>query len=59
MRELEARLQRSWRPTAAAIYQNWFDYLKARKADRQTPIAPRRRAWRDRRSRRPRPVVAT
>ncbi len=52
MRELEARLEQHWRGTAVAIYENWFDYLKQRKAERQTTIAPRRRAWRDRRARR-------
>lgn len=52
IRELEGRLGSSWRGAAVAIYENWFDYLKERKAERQTPIAPRRRAWRDRRSRR-------
>jgi len=59
MRELDARLESSWRGAAAAIYENWFAYLKERKADRQTPAPPRRRAWRDRRSRRPRPNVAS
>jgi len=55
MRALEASLQGRWRSTAVAIYENWFDYLKERRADRQTLVAPRRSAWR---SRRPRPVVA-
>jgi homoserine O-succinyltransferase/O-acetyltransferase len=50
IRELEARLERRWRSTAVAIYENWFDYLKQGKVDRQTSLAPRRRAWRDRRS---------
>ncbi|MGA8612016.1 MAG: homoserine O-succinyltransferase [Xanthobacteraceae bacterium] len=59
IRELEARLNGNWRRAAAAIYENWFDYLKERKAERQSPMAPRRRAWRDRRSRRPRPTVVS
>jgi homoserine O-succinyltransferase/O-acetyltransferase len=52
MRELEAGLGSRWHDAATAIYENWFDYLKERKAERQTPLAPRRRAWRDRRNRR-------
>ena len=52
MRELEAGLTSNWRAAAAAIYENWFEYLKERKAERQTPIQPRRRTWRDRRSQR-------
>jgi homoserine O-succinyltransferase/O-acetyltransferase len=59
MRELDARLESRWHSAAAAIYENWFDYLKERKADRQAPIAPRRRAWRDRRSRRARPTAVS
>jgi homoserine O-succinyltransferase/O-acetyltransferase len=59
MRELEAGLESRWRSAAVAIYENWFDYLKERKAERQTPIAPRRRAWRDRRARRVRPTVVS
>jgi homoserine O-succinyltransferase/O-acetyltransferase len=50
MRELAARLPNRWRSAAAAIYENWFDYLRECKADRQTPIPPGRRAWHDRRS---------
>jgi homoserine O-succinyltransferase/O-acetyltransferase len=59
MRELEGRLESKWRSAAAAIYENWFDYLKERKADRQMPVAPRRRAWRDRRSRRADPTAVS
>jgi homoserine O-succinyltransferase/O-acetyltransferase len=59
MRELDARLESRWRSTAAAIYENWFEYLKEHKADRQTPVAPRRRAWRDRRSRRAGPTAVS
>jgi homoserine O-succinyltransferase len=59
MRELDGRLESGWRSAAAAIYENWFDYLKERKADRQTPIAPRRRTWRDRRSRRAGPTAVS
>lgn len=50
MGELEASLQSRWRGAAAAIYQNWFAYLKESKADQRTPIAPQR-AWRGRRVR--------
>jgi homoserine O-succinyltransferase len=49
---LEAKLDSSWRGAATAIYENWFDYLKERKADQQAPIPPRRDACRDRRVRR-------
>jgi homoserine O-succinyltransferase/O-acetyltransferase len=46
-RALETGIAASWRPTAIAIYENWFDYLKGRKAERRPPNLPRRRAWRD------------
>jgi homoserine O-succinyltransferase/O-acetyltransferase len=46
-RSLEAGIAASWRPAAIAIYENWFDYLKGRKAERRSPSLPRRRAWRD------------
>ncbi len=59
MRELDARLESRWQSAAAAIYENWFDYLKERKAERQTPVAPRRRTWRDRRSRRAGPTAVS
>jgi homoserine O-succinyltransferase/O-acetyltransferase len=59
IRELEERLDRTWRDAAAAIYENWFEYLKARKAERQSPAAPRRRTWRDRRSRRAGPTAVS
>jgi homoserine O-succinyltransferase/O-acetyltransferase len=51
MRELEAGLGSNWHSAAAAIYENWFEYLRERKAERHTPLAPRQRAWRDRRTR--------
>jgi homoserine O-succinyltransferase len=47
MRWLEAGLTGSWRSSAIAIYENWFDYLKGRKAERRSPLAPMRRSWRD------------
>lgn len=46
-RALETGIAASWRATAIAIYENWFDYLKGRKAERRAPNLPRRRAWRD------------
>ncbi len=46
-RTLETHLAAAWRGTAIAIYQNWFDYLRGRKAERRPPNLPRRRAWRD------------
>lgn len=46
-RALETGIAASWRATAIAIYENWFDYLKGRKAERRPPNLPRRRAWRD------------
>jgi homoserine O-succinyltransferase/O-acetyltransferase len=46
-RALETGIAASWRATATAIYENWFDYLKGRKAERRPPNLPRRRAWRD------------
>lgn len=47
MRWLEAGLIHGWRSTAVAFYETWFDYLKGRKAERRSPLVPRRRAWRD------------
>ena len=47
MRWLETGLADDWRLSAAALYQRWFDYLKGRKAEHRTPLAPMRRAWRD------------
>ena len=46
-RALETGITASWRATAAAIYENWFDYLKGRKLERRSPALPRRRVWRD------------
>jgi homoserine O-succinyltransferase len=46
-RALETGLDSPWRATAVAIYENWFDYLKGRKADRRPVLTPMRRAWRD------------
>jgi homoserine O-succinyltransferase/O-acetyltransferase len=46
-RTLETGIAGSWRATAIALYENWFDYLKGRKAERRPPNLPRRRAWRD------------
>lgn len=51
MRALEAGLERGpgsgWRAAAAAIYANWFEYLKGRKAEQRSPLSLMRRAWRD------------
>ena len=47
MRWLEAGLAAGWRSSAIAIYENWFDYLKGRKAERRPPPVPMRRSWRD------------
>jgi len=47
MRRLEAGLAGGWRSSAIAIYENWFGYLKGRKAERRSPLVPMRRAWRD------------
>jgi len=47
MRRLEARLAGGWRSSAVGIYENWFDYLKGRKAEIRSPLLPMRRAWRD------------
>jgi homoserine O-succinyltransferase/O-acetyltransferase len=47
MDSLEVGLESSWRRSAVAIYENWLDYLKERKADRQMLADPLRRAWRD------------
>jgi homoserine O-succinyltransferase/O-acetyltransferase len=44
---LEAGLGGGWRASAVAIYANWFDYLKGRKAERRSPLLLRRRTWRD------------
>ena len=57
MRELGEGLQSRWRGAAAAIYQNWFGYLKEGKANQRAPGAPRQRAWHNRRSQRERPTV--
>jgi homoserine O-succinyltransferase/O-acetyltransferase len=46
MCELEAGLQSRWRGAAAAIYQNWFGYLKESKTDPRAVTAPLRRTWR-------------
>jgi homoserine O-succinyltransferase/O-acetyltransferase len=46
-RTLETGIAASWRATAIAIYENWFDYLKGRKAERRPSNLPRRRTWRD------------
>jgi|SRR5579862_372561 len=56
MHELAAPLASGWRSAAAAIYENWFNYLRECKAGRRSLIPSGRRAWRDRRSR---PVDAT
>ncbi|MGH6672752.1 MAG: homoserine O-succinyltransferase MetA [Xanthobacteraceae bacterium] len=47
LRRLEAGLAGGWRASAVAIYENWLDYLKGRKAERRSPLVPRRRTWRD------------
>jgi len=47
MRALEAGLAAGWRSAAGAIYANWFDYLKGRKAEARSPLEPMRRVWRD------------
>jgi homoserine O-succinyltransferase/O-acetyltransferase len=47
MGRLQAGLGNGWRAPAIAIYENWFDYLRGRKAERRSPLAPRRRTWRD------------
>jgi homoserine O-succinyltransferase len=44
---LEAGLANEFRAAAGAIYANWFDYLKGRKAEQRSPLSPMRRAWRD------------
>ena len=46
-RTLETGIAATWRATAIAIYENWFDYLKGRKLERRSPALPRRRVWRD------------
>lgn len=45
--QLEAGLDRGWRSSAVAIYENWLDYLRGRKAERRPPLLHRRRTWRD------------
>jgi homoserine O-succinyltransferase len=47
MRALEAGLAGGWHSAAGAIYANWFEYLKGRKAEQRSPLQPMRRAWRD------------
>jgi homoserine O-succinyltransferase len=47
MRVLEAGLAGGWHSAAGAIYANWFEYLKGRKAEQRSPLQPMRRAWRD------------
>lgn len=47
MRRLEAGLAGGWHPFAIGLYENWFEYLKGRKAERRPPLVPQRRAWRD------------
>lgn len=51
MRALEAGLEAGpgggWRAGATAIYANWLDYLKGRKAEQRSPLSLMRRAWRD------------
>lgn len=47
MRTLEAGLAGGWHSAAGAIYANWFEYLKGRKAEQRSPLQPMRRAWRD------------
>ncbi len=47
MRRLEAGLGGGWRASAIAIYENWLDYLKGRRAEVRSPLVPMRRAWRD------------
>jgi homoserine O-succinyltransferase len=44
---LEGRLESRWRESAVGIYQNWFELLKGRKAERRSPAIPLRRVWRD------------
>jgi homoserine O-succinyltransferase/O-acetyltransferase len=47
LRALEAGLKNDWQHAAIAIYENWFGYLKGRKAERRPATTPMRRAWRD------------
>ena len=47
MGRLQARLGDSCRASAIAIYENWFDYLRGRKAEGRSPLLPGRRTWRD------------
>jgi homoserine O-succinyltransferase/O-acetyltransferase len=47
MRALEAGLADGWHSAAGAIYANWFDYLKGRKAEQRSPLSLMRRSWRD------------
>lgn len=47
MRRLEAGLGGGWRASAIALYENWFNYLKARKGEQRSPLVPMRRTWRD------------
>lgn len=47
LRQIEARLLASWRNSAIALYENWFEYLKGRKVERRSPLVPMRRSWRD------------
>jgi homoserine O-succinyltransferase len=44
---LEADPTGGWRSAAVAIYENWFEYLKGRKAEQRSPLSLMRRAWRD------------
>ncbi len=39
MRTLDAGVACGWRSAAGAIYANWFDYLKGRKAEQRSPLA--------------------
>jgi homoserine O-succinyltransferase/O-acetyltransferase len=47
MRALGAGLAGGWGSAASAIYANWFEYLKGRKAEQRSPLSLMRRSWRD------------
>jgi homoserine O-succinyltransferase len=57
-RTLEPSLQNRWRRSAVDIYRNWFELLKARKAERRPSAIPLRRVWRDWPTARVRPATA-
>jgi len=47
IRNLEAGLKNDWQLSAIALYENWFGYLKGRKAQGRLASTPMRRSWRD------------